>query len=77
VNALGSLLIAGVSNNPFEKVSPAGGLSVVAGAVGRPGLPTRSPASSKLEGPDSVTVDVRRDLFMADWVHGMVEKVTF
>ena len=76
VDAQGDLFIADSVNNVVEEVTPAGRLSVVAG-TGKGGLPTPGPAdSSALAGPEGVAVDAHGDLFIADFLNNVVEKVT-
>ena len=76
VDGHGDILIGDSSNNVVEKVTPSGILSIVAG-TGRAGAPTPGPAtSSDLHGLNQIAVDPGGDLFIADTVNNVVEKVT-
>ena len=76
VDAHGDLFIADTENNVVEEVTPAGGLSVVAGD-GKRGRPTPGPAtSSQLDEPFGVAADAQGDLFIADSGNCVVEEVT-
>jgi sugar lactone lactonase YvrE len=64
-------------DNVVEEVTPAGRLSVVAGAVPDPGSPKPGPATrSHLNGPSGVAVDAHGDLFIADELKHVAEEVT-
>jgi hypothetical protein len=77
VDALGDLFIADWGNFVVEKVTPAGRLSVIAGVVGKPGLPTPGPAiHSEIWEPGGVAVDPHGDVFITDEGNEVVEKVT-
>ena len=76
VDPHGDLFVADSSNNVVEKVTPSGILSVVAG-TGRAGVPTPGPArASALNGLNQIAVDPGGDLFIADTVNNVIEKVT-
>jgi sugar lactone lactonase YvrE len=76
VDAAGNLYIADTTNDVVEMVTPSGTLSVVAG-TGSPGAPTPGPATrSDLHGPSGVALDAAGDLYIADFVNSLVEKVT-
>ncbi len=83
VDSHGDLFIADAADHVVEKVAPNGRLSVIAGIVGKFGLPTPGPAtSSRLADPISVAVDRADVLFIADadvglpQVSSVVEEVT-
>lgn len=76
MGADGDLFIADGGNNVVEEVTPAGGLSVVAGD-GKQGRPTPGPVtSSALAGPSGAAVSAHGDLSIADWGNDDIEKVT-
>ncbi len=72
----GDIVIADQTNNTVEKVTADGILSVIAGtgvaAPPAPGLATRSP----LDAPTGVAIDAAGDVYIADQVNHVVEKVT-
>jgi sugar lactone lactonase YvrE len=73
----GDLFIAAYGNKVVDEVTPAGTLSVVAGVADKIGPPTPGPATrSKLDLPNDVALDVHGDLFIADSLNNVVEKVT-
>lgn len=73
----GDLYIADTTNQVVEKVTPTGTLSIVAGTVGTSGTPTPGPATkSHLGGPVGVAVDTSGNLYIADAVSNVIEKVT-
>lgn len=76
VDNAGDLYIADDFNEVVEKVTPGGILSIVAG-TGTSGPPTPGPAtSSDLADPGGVAVDAAGDLYIADSVNNVVERVT-
>ncbi len=75
VDAGGNLYIADTANNPVERVTPGGVLSIIAG-TGSAGAPTPGPAtSSDLRAPQGVAVDAGGHLYIADTDNKLVEKV--
>ncbi len=74
VDGAGNLYIA--DDAVVEKVTPAGALSIVAGVPGRSGLPTIGPAtSSDLDQADGVAADSAGNVYIADSLNEVVEKV--
>lgn len=72
----GNLYIADDTSLVIEKVTAAGALSVIAGD-GQSGAPTPGPAtSSALADPVAVAVDDQGDVYIADAMNDVVEKVT-
>jgi DNA-binding beta-propeller fold protein YncE len=73
----GDLFIADGTNDVIEEVTPAGQLSIVAGVVGKSGVPTTGPAtSSDLGDPTGVAFDpTTGDLFISDSKNAVVEEV--
>ena len=69
----GDVFISDGCNFVVEKVTPAGGLSIVAGngtqLPPRPGIATSSPLGI----PNELTVDTRGDLFIVDARYGLLE----
>ena len=77
VDGSGDLYIADQKNDVVEKVTPSGTLSIIAGVPGQPGVPTAGPAtSSNLGGLFGVAVDGSGNVYIADFVNDVVEKVT-
>ncbi len=75
-DAAGDLYIADAGNNVVEKITPSGTLSILAGD-GQAGPPTPGPAtSSGLSDPTAVAVDNQGNLYIADPLDDVVEKVT-
>ena len=75
VDSSGNVYIADTNNDVVEKVA-GGTLSIFAGAGSR-GAPTAGPAtSSKLGGPFGVAVDSSGNVYIADGLNNVVEKVT-
>jgi trimeric autotransporter adhesin len=75
-DAGGDLYIADTGNNVIEKITPSGTLSIVAGD-GQAGPPTPGPAtSSGLSDPSAIAVDNQGNLYIADPLDYVVEKVT-
>ncbi len=76
-DAAGDLYIADSMAAVVEKVTPSGTLSIVAGRLGHAGPPTPGPAtSSDLSDPAAVAVDGHGDIYIADQINSLVEKVT-
>jgi len=76
VDGAGNLYIADSGNEVVEKVTPAGMLSVVVG-TGNEGAPTPGAATrSDLSVPYGVAVDAAGNLYIADYLNRVVEKVT-
>jgi DNA-binding beta-propeller fold protein YncE len=60
----------------IEKVTPSGTLSIIAGELGASGAPMPGPATdSKLNYPQSVAVDGAGNVYIADSLNNVVEKV--
>jgi uncharacterized repeat protein (TIGR01451 family) len=60
----------------IEKVTPSGTLSIIAGELGASGAPTPGPATdSRLDYPQSVAVDDAGNVYIADSLNNVVEKV--
>lgn len=75
-DASGNVYIADTTNSEIEKVTTSGQLSVIAG-TGTAGTPTAGPAtSSALDNPFGVAVEPSGNVFSADTVNHVVEKVT-
>jgi hypothetical protein len=73
----GDLYIADTYNDVVEKVTPSGKLSIVAGLVANPGLPTIGKATrSQLNEPTGLALSAGGDLYIADLFNNLVEKVT-
>jgi sugar lactone lactonase YvrE len=65
-----------VADDAVEKITTSGTLSIVAGEVGKSGRPTAGKATkSRLGEPETVAVDAKFNLYIAD-ADGVVEKVT-
>jgi hypothetical protein len=76
LDAAGDMYIADAGDNQVLKVSPGGGLSVIAG-TGAAGAPTPGPATvSPLNGPQGVVVDGAGNVYIADTANHEVERVT-
>jgi sugar lactone lactonase YvrE len=76
VDGAGNVYIADSGNSVVEKVTPAGVLSILAG-TGTYGAPTPGPAtSSELGAPMGLAVDGSGNVYIADYVNNIVEKVT-
>ena len=81
VDADGDVYIADYGNNVVEQVTPSGVLSVVAGTgaqlgIALPARPIDGPATgADLNRPDGVAVDPSGNLFIADSVNSVIEKV--
>ncbi len=81
VDSQGNLYIAdqGTENGPnnvIEKVTPSGTLSIFAGELAASGAPTPGTATdSKLSYPQGVAVDGADNVYIADTLNGVVEKV--
>ncbi len=77
VDSSGDVYVADYSADVVEKVTPSGTLSIVAGISGSSGTPTAGPAtSSHLHEPSGVALDGSGNLYIADTVNDVVEKVT-
>jgi len=75
VDSSGNVYIGDAGNNLVEKVTPTGTLSIIAG-TGNPGTPTAGPAtSSDLNYPGGVAVDSSGNVYIADGLNNLVEKV--
>jgi sugar lactone lactonase YvrE len=76
VDSSGNIYIADALNDVIEKVTPGGTLSIFAG-TGHGGLPAAGPAtSSNLNHPDGVAVDSSGNVYIADTINDVIEKVT-
>jgi sugar lactone lactonase YvrE len=76
VDGSGNVFIADTMNNVVEKVTPGGVLSIVAGN-GKEGPPRAGLAtSSSLPWPGGLAVDHSGNVFIADSVNSVVERVT-
>ncbi len=81
VDSKGDLFIADSQAPVIWEVTPAGQISVVAGILGKLGLPTPGPATrSRLGDPEAVAVDPQDNLFIADeaadYGNDVIEEVT-
>ncbi len=76
VDGSGNVYVADAANNVIEKVTPGGSLSIFAG-TGVSGLPTAGPATgSHLNHPTGVAVDGSGNVYIADSINDVIEKVT-
>ena len=76
IDSSGNMYIADPLNDVIEKVTSGGTLSIFAG-TGRTGVPTAGPAtSSDLNHPDGVAVDSSGNVYIADTINDVIEKVT-
>ncbi len=76
VDGAGDVYIADYSNQVIEKVTPSGTLSIFAG-TGTAGAPTPGPATaSDLNYPTGLAIDSHGNLYVADSVNSMIEKIT-
>ncbi len=76
VDSVGNVYIADSANHVIEKVTPSGTLSVIAGN-GVEGPPTAGPAkSSSFDYPTGVAVDASNNVYVADLLNNVVEKIT-
>ena len=76
VDAAGDVYIADYSNQVIEEVTPSGTLSIFAG-TGTAGAPTPGPATaSDLNYPTGLAIDSQGNLYVADSVNSMIEKIT-
>ena len=76
VDAVGNLFIADSGNQMIEKVTPDGTLSIIAGS-GDFDAPTPGPAtSSGFKYPFGVAPDSSGNVYIADFINDVVEKVT-
>ena len=77
-DAADDVFIADAAANVVTKISPAGGLSIVAGrANGAAGQPSAGTATnSRLNGPTGVATDPAGNLFIADTNNNRIEEVT-
>jgi hypothetical protein len=76
-DAAGNVYIADQNNNAVEMVAPDGNLSVFAGVPGHSGVPTPGTAtSSHMNAPDGVATDSTGNVYVADFLNAVVEKIT-
>ena len=76
VDASNNVYLADQANHLIEKITPSGTLSIFAG-TGTDGLPTPGPAtSSNLSAPFGLAFDSSNNLFVADEVGQVIEKIT-
>jgi sugar lactone lactonase YvrE len=76
VDSAGNVYVADYSNQVIEKITPSGTLSIFAG-TGTAGAPTPGPATaSDLDYPTGLAVDSHGNLYVADSVNSMIEKIT-
>jgi hypothetical protein len=77
VDSAGNLYIADDGNDVIEKVTPAGQLSIFAGVVDDfEDAPTPGPATQSAIGPAELAVDAAGDVYAADGLNNVVEKIT-
>ena len=76
MDSSGDVYVADWFGNRVEKITPDGTLSIIAG-TGNSGAPTVGPAtSSRLNMPIAVAADATGDVFIADSMNNVIEKVT-
>ncbi|CAG4929101.1 unnamed protein product [Acidithrix sp. C25] len=78
VDAAGNLYISDIGSHVVYKVTPQGGLSIVAGVSGSSGALTRGPATaSEIGTPAGLAVDASSNVYFADSYNQAIGKVTY
>lgn len=76
LDAAGNIYIGDAAVHTISKLSPAGQLSVLAGASGQSGTADGSGGLARFNGPDGITLAANGTLHVADSANGTIRRIT-
>ena len=77
IDAAGNLFVADLGNNAIRKVTPAGGVTTLAGGGQlAPGYLDATGAAARFNGPQDISIDGAGNLYVSDAAQSLVRKVT-
>ena len=76
LDAAGNIYVGDAAVHTISKLSPAGQLSVLAGASGQSGAADGSGGQARFNSPDGITIAVNGTLHVADSANGTIRRIT-
>jgi len=76
VDSAGNLYVADAGNDTIRKITPAGGVTTVAGLAGVSGSADGTGTAARFNVPEGVTVDSSGNLYVADAANHTIRKIT-
>jgi sugar lactone lactonase YvrE len=76
VDTAGNVYVADTGNNTIRKITPAGGVTTIAGFAGRSGSADGTNSDARFNGPGGVAVDAIGNIYVADNNNDTIRKVT-
>jgi len=76
VDASGNLYVADTYNSTIRKITPAGGVSTIAGTAGTQDSTDGTGAAARFNRPSGITVDSSGNLYVADSHNSTIRKIT-
>jgi hypothetical protein len=71
-----NVYVADFSSDTIRKVTPAGVVTTLAGLAGHAGSADGANSAARFNGPSSVAVDTKGNVYVADWGNHTIRKVT-
>lgn len=76
LDSAGNLYVCDGSNYTVRKISPAGAVTTIAGAVGQPGSVDGSSAVARFNVTEGIAVDQTGNVYVSDWGNSTIRKIT-
>jgi sugar lactone lactonase YvrE len=76
VDSAGNVYVADTGNSTIRKVTPAGGVTTLAGLAGSPGSANGTGSAAQFNGPAGVAVDSAGNVYVADSGNDTIREVT-
>lgn len=76
VDAAGNIYVSDTSNHTVRKITPAGGVSTLAGSVGTAGSGDGSGTAASFDTPTGVAVDAAGNVYVADTLNHTIRRIS-
>jgi Immunoglobulin domain/NHL repeat len=74
-DATGDLYVADTLNHTIRKISPAGGVTTIAGVAGASGAVDATGSAARFNGPQGLALDASSNLFVADTNNDVIRRI--